>query len=213
MKISDLPSKTSAIKILIVEPNSALLHGLSADLSQIGYQVAGTQDKQLATKEFILLKPDLVILDVNIPIEPHHARKEGLGLALAKEFTNQVPNTGIVFYTSEEKYVADAEKIYKSGTGGVGYISKETTIPLSSILPNILAGYWVSIITKRDLFSNLTIDSLLFGLADNTKNIVLIAASCINNLSDKEKETLSLLGKNNYSIARQLGLKKKKKQH
>ena len=205
---SNLPYVFEPIKILIIEKNIALSQGLCEEIKQFGYQVIGANFKQQAIKEFELLKPDLIITDVNLAASFGQAIKAGSGVELAKELINRHPEIGLLFYTTEEKYINAAEEIYRSGKGGVGYISKESQISLSSFIPSILAGNWVCIITKPNSLSNITIEALLFGLSDTTKEIVLMAAANIQRLSKKEKETLSLLGNNNYFIAHTLGIRK-----
>ena len=57
-----------AIRVLIADDEAAIANGLSAILSDEGYQVEVAADGQKAVELASTLKPDLVILDVKMPI-------------------------------------------------------------------------------------------------------------------------------------------------
>ncbi|MCM3602978.1 response regulator transcription factor [Robertmurraya korlensis] len=54
-------------KILLIEDDSSLFHEIKDRLSQWSYEVHGIQDFSLVLEEFTKVKPDLVIIDIQLP--------------------------------------------------------------------------------------------------------------------------------------------------
>lgn len=57
----------SMFKILLIEDDSSLFHEIKDRLSQWSYEVHGIQDFSLVLEEFTKVKPDLVIIDIQLP--------------------------------------------------------------------------------------------------------------------------------------------------
>ncbi|MGG7621159.1 response regulator transcription factor [Bacillus coreaensis] len=54
-------------KILLIEDDSSLFHEIKERLTQWSYEVHGIQDFALVLEEFTKVKPDLVIIDIQLP--------------------------------------------------------------------------------------------------------------------------------------------------
>ena len=57
------------IKILVVEDDPALLNILSAKAKSLDYKIIGAKDGEQAIKKFKIEHPDLVLLDIYLPLK------------------------------------------------------------------------------------------------------------------------------------------------
>jgi CheY-like chemotaxis protein len=81
--------------ILVVDDDSSIVHLLREDLEIEGYKVIEGYDGQMALQQARISKPNLIILDVNMPL---------LGGLKALEYLRQSPETQtipVLFLTGE----------------------------------------------------------------------------------------------------------------
>jgi CheY-like chemotaxis protein len=84
-----------ATSILVVDDDASIVHLLKEDLEQEGYEVLEGYDGQMALQMARLSKPQLIIMDVNMPFTNGLKALEHLrGLAATKD-------TPIIFLTGE----------------------------------------------------------------------------------------------------------------
>ncbi|MGA2955103.1 MAG: response regulator [Thermodesulfobacteriota bacterium] len=76
-------NNTNQKKILIVDDNQDLLHALQVRLKSHGFRVHFTPDAALAIHIALKIKPDLVILDVDLPGEDGYSAMERLRSQMA----------------------------------------------------------------------------------------------------------------------------------
>lgn len=102
-------------KILIVEDNEQNLYLVSFILEKHGYEVFAARDGQEGINMAISIKPDLILLDIHLPVMD--------GYAVARELRKnaelaQVPIIAVTSYAM----TGDREKTIKAGCNG--YIEK-----------------------------------------------------------------------------------------
>ena len=105
--------KTDAKTILVVDDDRELNDGLREVLVREGYRVIqannGIQAKEIVYRD----RPDLVILDINLPVLN--------GLAAIRQILLHVPQTKILVFTVHD-FDQTAKEIYAAG--GHAYVSK-----------------------------------------------------------------------------------------
>ena len=105
--------KSSRIKIHIAEDESIILMNFKMILQQLGYEVVGSSvNGEKALKDILELKPDLLLLDINMP------RLDGISLF---ESVSKAYDAACIFITGHfsEAFVEKAKK-----AGALGYLIK-----------------------------------------------------------------------------------------
>jgi two-component system, cell cycle response regulator DivK len=102
-------------KILIIEDNEQNLYLLTFLLGKHGYEVEAARDGQSGIETAVRSMPDLILLDIQLPVMDGYAVARGL-----RAFS-QLSETPIVAVTSYAM-VGDREKALESGC--TGYIEK-----------------------------------------------------------------------------------------
>ena len=105
--------KSSRIKIYIAEDESIILMNFKMMLQQLGYEVVGSAvNGEKALKDILELKPDLLLLDINMP------RLDGISLF---ESVSKAYDAACIFITGHfsEAFVEKAKK-----AGALGYLIK-----------------------------------------------------------------------------------------
>jgi DNA-binding NarL/FixJ family response regulator len=106
------------LRILIVDDHEALRAGVRAVLESRGLEVCGeAQDGQEALAKVLQLRPDLVILDITMPVLD--------GFSAAREIHKLRPNVGILLLSMHES--ASMVNVAKS-SGARGYVAKSEGI-------------------------------------------------------------------------------------
>jgi two-component system, cell cycle response regulator len=108
-----LATVASSKRILVVDDDQDLLNFVFATLSSEGYQVKLASSGQMALESLRDWKPDLVILDVNMPVLN--------GLETLKRIKSTTFYTAIIFLTAESK---TEQVIVGLDAGADDYISK-----------------------------------------------------------------------------------------
>jgi two-component system, cell cycle response regulator len=90
-----LPANLTNKKVLVVDDDLDLLTFVTATLASEGYQVEQAQSGKVAIELLHSWKPDLVILDINMPVLN--------GLETLKKIKNTDFYTAIIFLTAESK--------------------------------------------------------------------------------------------------------------
>jgi DNA-binding NarL/FixJ family response regulator len=106
------------LKILIVDDHEALRAGVRAVLESRGFEVCGeAADGQEALARAQQLRPDLVILDITMPVLD--------GFSAAREIHKRLPGVGILLLSMHES--ASMVNVAKS-SGARGYVAKSEGI-------------------------------------------------------------------------------------
>ena len=117
--------------IIIADDHSITLLGMQNYLKDIGYNVIGTyKNGQTAYENAIQLKPDVLILDINMPIMN--------GLEVLKKIKKDAPEIKVIIYTMHnEKFIYEKAK----NKGVNGYLLKDFALEEIAIcLEKILDG-------------------------------------------------------------------------
>lgn len=195
---------TNVITVLLVDANDETRPKLADELTQFNYQVksvACVYDAQARLHE----NPDVLITDIDLPYRLRTMKTQGAGLKLGREFRDRNPSTGLLFYCADENHVRAAEEIYFQGQGGVGYVAKESAVRLATVVPAVVSGQWVCVLTKP-FVGGASEDLFLQDLPPNARSCVVTAVERIAELSPKERETLANMGKSNQHIASSLNV-------
>ena len=106
------------MKILIVDDHEALRAGVRTVLEAHGLEVCGEAGNGLeALQKATELQPDLVILDITMPVLD--------GFSAAREISKRLPRTGILLLSMHES--ASMVNVAKS-SGARGYVAKSEGI-------------------------------------------------------------------------------------
>jgi DNA-binding response OmpR family regulator len=105
--------KESKAKILVVEDDSAILHGLLDVLVFNGYETTGVEDGGHGLQKALEETYDLIILDVMLPTLD--------GFAICKEVRERKPNQGIVMLTAKG---SEDDVVTGFKAGADDYVSK-----------------------------------------------------------------------------------------
>jgi CheY-like chemotaxis protein len=102
-------------KILIIEDNEQNLYLLSFILNRHGYQVETARDGESGINTAVLGRPDLILLDIQLP------GMDGYAVAKSLRIRPELVDTPIVAVTSYAM-MGDREKALESGCNG--YLKK-----------------------------------------------------------------------------------------
>lgn len=106
------------MKILIVDDHEALRAGVRTVVESRGFEVCGEADNgQEALSRALQLRPDLVILDITMPVLD--------GFSAAREIHKRLPSVGILLLSMHES--ASMVNVAKS-SGARGYVAKSEGI-------------------------------------------------------------------------------------
>lgn len=104
---------TAAAEILVVDDERVLRQGLARELVREGYAVREAADGEKALAAIAEHRPDLILLDVDMP-------RRG-GIATCEEIRRRDPLLPVIFLTA---YDSDVDQVRGYGVGADGYFSK-----------------------------------------------------------------------------------------
>jgi len=102
-------------KVLVIEDNEQNLYLVRFILERSGYEVFAAADGRSGIEKAALLKPDLILLDIQLPVMDGYAVAQNLRL------NKDLAGTPIVAVTSYAM-LGDREKVMEAGCNG--YIEK-----------------------------------------------------------------------------------------
>ena len=117
---------------MIVEDDAALRKVYIAVLTREGYQVEFASDGQDALRKATQNPPDLVLLDVMMPV------LDGLGFLRAFDVTNTHPKTKVIMFSNSDQ----PEKVQEAiQLGASRYMSKYNNTPkvMAGVIREVLA--------------------------------------------------------------------------
>lgn len=174
------------IRILLVDDQSIVREGLASLLeTQADLTIVGeAENGKIAIEKAIVLKPDIILMDIRMPIMD--------GIAAIKILARQAPEINILVLTTfdEDEYVTQA-----MSWGAKGYLLKDTpSAELAQAIRAINLGYTQ---LGPGLFEK--------TLASNAHSSATIPSE-LAELTSREKEVLQLIvrGYNNKEIATEL---------
>jgi DNA-binding NarL/FixJ family response regulator len=181
-----------ALRIVFAEDDYLVREGTAALLAEVGdvEVVAAVADRDGLLAAVQEHGPDAVLTDIRMP-----PTKTTEGIDAARRIREEHPETGVVVLSqyAEEEY---AYELLKDGAEGLGYLLKERVADVEEIvraLRDVAAGG--SVLDPK----------VVEGLVARRDRE---ARSPLANLTDREREVLSLMaeGKNNAAIAASLYL-------
>jgi DNA-binding NarL/FixJ family response regulator len=105
--------RTSRATVLIVDDDALMRYALTRELAREFDVVGEAADGREAVHMAERLRPDVVLLDVSMPVMG--------GFEAAKELRRLLPETVIIFVSSHADPTYEDEAL---GTGAVGYVAK-----------------------------------------------------------------------------------------
>lgn len=154
--------------IVVADDHPLFIKGLKDFLNEKGLQIIGlAQDGKKALDLILTLKPDLAILDINMP--------ELDGLSVAKCCANKNSTTKIIIlsYHKEEEFVYHAKSLNISG-----YILKEDALSeIMECIYNIQKGqpYYSKALLYSEASNNHSIENIQHLTASELKILKLIS--------------------------------------
>ena len=113
--------------VILVEDNISLREALEHHLVDAGFSIRGVGDGQELNQELAINKPDVIVLDLNLPQED--------GISIAKRVRLVYPNMGIVMLTARVRSI-DRHEGYDSGADV--YLTKPVNpSELTTVLQNL----------------------------------------------------------------------------
>lgn len=175
------------MKILVADDHSLFRDGIISLLEAAGYEVVGqVGNGRMAVEEALRLRPDLVLMDINMP---QMNGVEALRLIKAK-----LPGTQVVMLTVSD---VDADLIEAVKCGARGYLMKDLSAPeFLEMLGGLERGE--AAITRK------TVSHLMDSLAVPSRR----QHDLTNDLTQREIELLQLVarGLSNKALAHELSI-------
>jgi DNA-binding response OmpR family regulator len=113
--------------VILVEDNISLREALEHHLVDAGFSIRGVGDGQELNQELAISKPDVIVLDLNLPQED--------GISIAKRVRLAYPSMGIVMLTARVRSI-DRHEGYDSGADV--YLTKPVNpSELTTVLQNL----------------------------------------------------------------------------
>jgi DNA-binding NarL/FixJ family response regulator len=180
----------SEARVLIVDDHDLFRTGLRALVAESGFDAAEAASGEAALRRVAELKPDVVVMDLNMP---------GMsGIETTRVLLGIVPEAAVLILTISND---DARVIEAVRAGARGYLLKDA--PLEEILAGIRAA------TEGDaVIAPRIAGALLDHVRDAGETESSVVASPTLGLSRREREVLELVGEgcDNAQIARRLYL-------
>jgi DNA-binding NarL/FixJ family response regulator len=177
------------MRILIADDHSLFRDGITSLLKASGFEVIGeARDGEQAVRETLRLKPDIVLMDLNMPVMN--------GLQALRQIRASAPAIKVVMLTISDR---NEDLVTAIESGAYGYLLK--SLDSQSFIAS-LRGLEQG---KAPLSGELT-SHLLDHIAHQAKNATPFEASRPPALSEREVEILQLIaqGLQNKSIAEEL---------
>jgi len=196
------------VRILIVEDDIYQISGVSESLLSRGAEVKSASDFTSALHWVVEWQPEVVLLDLLIPLKTGLPRteQEAHGLYLAKEIKRLYPQMGVVFHSAHLDFQKEIFKLIEQYKGGIGAVYKGEQPP---------ATLWD--IIKQVAQGKVVLDEYLRGkpprrwthLTAEEQDMAAVALNQIKHLSDKQIEIIKKVAASltNAGIARDLKLK------
>ncbi len=153
-----------AIKILVVDDDLAIKTLITRFLRQKGYQIADADSGQTALEKFATFKPDLVILDINLP--------DSTGYNLCEQMQRQ-SDVFVLMLTSRKNHW---DKIQGFSKGADDYLTKpfnleELQFRVTALLKRLRSSS--TSLQKVVIIDHLTIDPLKREIYYHNQEIIL----------------------------------------
>jgi len=171
-------------RILLVEDDEKIARILKAELERYGHRVVVPSDLAHIKEEFLAQKPDLVILDINLP------RYDGYHWCRQIRMHSTVP---IIFLSARDQ---DVDQVRALESGGDDYISKPFSLELAVAKVNSLLRRTYGEYAWRQEPDVLQIDDVIINRSNNTVSRRGLRVE----LSAKEFRLLWLLAKREGEI-------------
>jgi DNA-binding NarL/FixJ family response regulator len=182
----------SMIRLLLVDDQSIISQGLKAMLElEPDLQVVGTANNgREAIAQVALLQPDLVLMDVRMPVMD--------GRAATREISQQFPDVKVIILSTfdDDRYIADSIR-----AGAIGYLLKD--MPSEELAQTLRLAYRGYTQMGQGL-----LDKLIAGILEdvNKEESKPALPEKLNSITPREQEVLRLIsdGSTNREIANQL---------
>lgn len=171
----------TALKLLLVDDDPMILRALTTILESSGFEVLNTvQDARDAERQYELLKPDLLILDIRMP--------EISGLEIARSILAKKPSAAILLLTTfkDAQWLSEALAL-----GCRGYLLKQN---FGSIVPAIRAVAAGNHVFDQDVVVSLKDKSEVIAepmLSERENDVFVLVAQGMNNREIGEELHLS----------------------
>ena len=171
----------TALKLLLVDDDPMILRALRTILESSDFEVLNTvQDARDAERQYELLKPDLLILDIRMP--------EISGLEIARSILAKKPSAAILLLTTfkDAQWLSEALAL-----GCRGYLLKQN---FGSIVPAIRAVAAGNHVFDQDVVVSLKDKSEVIAepmLSERENDVFVLVAQGMNNREIGEELHLS----------------------
>jgi two-component system OmpR family response regulator len=105
------------IRVLIVDDEDVLAEMVSLGLRAEGWRTATAASCATATEAVLALRPDAVVLDIQLP--------DGCGLKLLEKLRSRLPDLPVLFFTARD---APEDRVWGLRVGADDYVTKPCSI-------------------------------------------------------------------------------------
>lgn len=173
------------MKVLVADDHSLFCDGLISLLEATGFEVVGqARNGRIAVEETVRLRPDLVLMDINMP--------QMNGLEALRRIKAELPETQVVMLTVSD---ADSDLLEAVRSGAQGYIKKDLSAQeFLEMLRGLQQG--------EAAIDRKTVSRLLESFSALTHQ----PSDSVNELTPREIELLQLIaeGLSNKAVAEKL---------
>ena len=127
---------TTKNRILVVDDEKDILELLKYNLDKEGYQVKTTADSRNAVKLAMEFKPDLILLDLNLPI------KSGREVLQEIKQDKRICDIPVIIFSSSRSK-DDIDQMYE--LGALSFISKPENLDNFTDLVQELENFWMNV--------------------------------------------------------------------
>ena len=202
---------STARTALLVEDEWSVREAYLGLLSELNFQVASADTVEAALESVATVPTlfDLAVLDIRLRHdgEEHPRPGDASGIAIARRVKMVMPNAGILFITSYERYLPYVLELVMQGHTGIGFILKGTKKAMTyEAIEHVLAG---KPFVKLSLTETPPTDAplqFLSALPPTVARAVQDVAARLHVLTERERQIVEHLTSQQSMIARQLQL-------
>lgn len=172
--------------VLLAEDEIALAHIVRESLEERGFKVILCANGEVALKQYVTLKPNLIVLDIMMPLMD--------GYAVAKKIRVNDQKTPIIFLTAKSQ-TKDVVAGFEHGAND--YLKKPFSIEELIVRIQVqLSKTGTLEVSKTDLVTEFKISEFIFL---PHKNMIAYGTTKVN-LTSRESEVLKILCQNQQQI-------------
>lgn len=196
---------------LLVEDEWSVQEAYTNLLTELGFVVTAAESIEEAHRT-INSDPtrfDLAVIDIRLRHEDEVEPRSGdaSGIAIARRFKTAMPDAGVLFITSYERYLPDVLDLVMQGCNGIGFMLKGTKKSVTyEAIKHVLEGKIFIKLSMMDAPPPDASIQFLSALHPTVARAVQNVVAKLPLLTDRERQVVEHLTAHRSIIARRLGI-------